>query len=189
MEPLIIDVTDDSSVDAAAAKIGEHHGRLDALVNNAGIFGSDQSTRESLRDTLNTNVVASLSVTEACLPLLRKSKEPRLLFIASKIASFAHASDPRMSHHGTYGCELRISLAARNMAMTLYANHEKMKGIKVFGADPGFLATNLTGEPDAMRAIGAIEPEEGGKAVAAIIMGKRDREAGTVTGIDGRVPW
>lgn len=75
-----IDVTDDKSVDAAAAQIASQYGKLDILVNNAGIVSlASPPSREALRQILDVNVVGALSTTEALLDLLRKSSEKRLV--------------------------------------------------------------------------------------------------------------
>jgi NAD(P)-dependent dehydrogenase (short-subunit alcohol dehydrogenase family) len=184
-----IEVTDIQSVDAAAAKVDTDHGRVDILVNNAGVYGGDQIARDTLLNTLNVNVVGAVSVTEAFLPLLRKSSAPRLIFVTSSLASLSYTSDKTSRHYGPYATELRASKAALNMVMVEYANHPKMQGIKVLGADPGFLATNITGDPDSLRKMGATEPDVGGDVVAAIVKGEKDADVGKVAGRDGSVPW
>jgi NAD(P)-dependent dehydrogenase (short-subunit alcohol dehydrogenase family) len=134
-------------------------------------------------------VVGAVSVTEAFLPILFKSSAPRLIFVTSSLGSLAYTSDKNSRHYGPYANELRVSKAALNMAMVGYANHPKLGKIKVLGADPGFLATNLTGNPDALRKMGATEPEVGGQAVASVVKGEKDADMGKVTGLYGVTPW
>ena len=110
-----IDVTDDSSVDAAASLVGSLYGRLDVLVNNAGIVSKNPVVREAARECLAVNVVGSVSVTEAFLSLLRKSLAPRLIFLSSSMGSIAQAADPTSPYFRPQGNEYRASKAALSM--------------------------------------------------------------------------
>ncbi|KAF5657978.1 short-chain alcohol dehydrogenases/reductase [Fusarium heterosporum] len=187
-----IDVTDDGSVDRAAQALASEWGRLDALVNNAGIVSMESPPkREVFRKILETNLVGALSVTEAFLPLLRKAehKPPRLIFVTSSTGSLSHASNPESPFHNPGAAEYRSSKAGLNMLMALYYARLKSEGILVFGADPGLCATNLTSDPDSLRQRGAAEPTEGGKRVARVIRGERDSDVGKALGIDGVTPW
>ena len=85
---LKIDVADNSSVAAAASEFSKISDRLDVLVNNAGIIvdGDDailKITDEVLRKTLETNTLGALRVTRAFVPLLAKSKGPRVINVSS----------------------------------------------------------------------------------------------------------
>ena len=184
-----IEVTNDESVDAAAAKVDAEYGRLDVLVNNAGVYGHDPSSRDTLRNTLEVNLIGAVSVTEAFLPTLFKSSAPRLIFVTSSLGSLAYTSDKTSRHYGPYANELRVSKAALNMVMVGYANHPKLAKIKVLGADPGFLATNLMGDADALRKMGATEPDIGGQAVASIVKGEKDADIGKGAGLYGITPF
>jgi NAD(P)-dependent dehydrogenase (short-subunit alcohol dehydrogenase family) len=87
-EPLELDITDEASVQAAAAEIVRRHGRLDVLVNNSAIlldhYESVTSLKpEVLRNTLDTNVIGTFRVTKAMLPLLEKSAAPRIINVSS----------------------------------------------------------------------------------------------------------
>ncbi|KAI1774058.1 NAD(P)-binding protein [Hypoxylon cercidicola] len=187
-----IDVTNDQSVDAAASRIASEYGRLDVLVNNAGIVSvASPPTREALRRILETNVVGSLSVTEAFLGLLRKSahKPPRLVFVSSSTGSITHAADPNSPYYSPGATEYRTSKAALNMLMVMYYARLKPEGFFVFGADPGLRATNFTGDAVSLRERGAAEPWQGGERVASVIKGEKDDNVGKVLGEYGVSPF
>ena len=187
-----IDVTNDQSVDAAAAHVASEYGRLDVLVNNAGIISiANPPTREAFRRVLGTNVVGSLSVTEAFLDLLRKTehKPPRLVFVTSSMGSITHAADPSSPYYNPLGTEYRTSKAAVNMMMVMYFTRLQPEGFLVFGADPGLCATNFTGDPDSLRKRNAAEPWQGGERVASVIKGEKDADVGKVLGAYGVSPF
>jgi NAD(P)-dependent dehydrogenase (short-subunit alcohol dehydrogenase family) len=104
------------------------------------------------------------------------------------MGSLAHSSDLKSRHYGSYANEYRASKAAVKMLMVQYAGILGREGVRVLGADPGFCATNFTGNPDALRQMGAMEPEAGGQMVASIVRGEGDADAGKVCGLEGSVP-
>jgi NAD(P)-dependent dehydrogenase (short-subunit alcohol dehydrogenase family) len=88
----MMDITDDSSVQAAAAEIGKRFGRLDVLANNSAIVLDHYQSLlelkpEVLLETLNTNVVGALRVSQAFLPLLARSEAPRIINVSSGAGS------------------------------------------------------------------------------------------------------
>lgn len=185
-----IDVTNDESVDAAAAVIDDDYGRLDILVNNAGIGVQAGPVRESIRAVFDVNVFGVVSVTEAFIPLLKNSKCPRLVFVSSTTGSIAMASDPKSPLHGGGALEYRSSKATLNMLMVLYANRLSPLGFKVHGANPGLVATNFHGA-ERERKPGAT-PEVGGERIAGVVRGERDADVGKVigpVGENGILPW
>lgn len=172
-------------MDAAAREIKDSFGRLDVLVNNAGIGArNNPSVRDAMREVLAVNVVGVVSVTEAFLPLLRKSSAPRLIFVSSTTGSITIAADPNGPLHGGGAMDYRSSKAALNMLMVLYWNRLEAEGFKVFGANPGLIATNFHGgeRPGS-------EPEVGGERIAAVIRGDRDADVGKVCNANGVLPW
>jgi NAD(P)-dependent dehydrogenase (short-subunit alcohol dehydrogenase family) len=184
-----IETTDDSSVDAAASHIASTYGRLDVLVNNAGIFSKNPVIREAARETLAVNVVGSVSVTEAFLPLLRKSSAPRLVFVSSSVGSISQAADPKSPYYRPGGGnEYRASKAALNMYVVQYHNKLSLEGIKVFGADPGLVVTNLMNMEN-QRARGGVKGYVGGERIATVVKGERDADVGRVCGVYGVSPW
>lgn len=187
-----IDVTDDSSVDASARKLASEWGRLDILINNAGILSMvSPPTRQVFRKILETNLVGALSVTEAFLPLLRKAehKPPRLVFVTSSTGSITHAADPDSPYYGPHATEYRTSKAGLNMLMTMYYARLKPEGFLVFGTDPGLCATNFTHDAESLRKRGAAEPADGGERVACVVKGEKDVDVGKVLGVYGVSPW
>src|SRR5918999_6017930 len=89
-----LDVTDDATIAVAAQRIGEEVGRLDLLVNNAGInldpAPPSQTSVESLRRVYETNVFGVVAVTNAMLPLLRRSGAGRVVNLSSELGSLHH---------------------------------------------------------------------------------------------------
>ena len=96
---VVLDVTDQSTIDAAAVQIEREFGCLDILVNNAGVFlekqPASQCQLEKLRRTFETNFFGAFAVTKALLPLLRKAEAGRIVNLASDLASLGNTSDPR----------------------------------------------------------------------------------------------
>ncbi len=87
-EALQLDITNESSLHAAAEVIGRRHGRLDVLANNSAVLLDHYETLSelkpaTLRETLETNVIGTFHVTLAMLPLLEKSSAPRIINVSS----------------------------------------------------------------------------------------------------------
>lgn len=85
---VVLDITDQASVDAAVKEIAQQFGRLDVLVNNSAILLDHYQSLldvkpEVLLETLNTNVVGTLRVSQAFAPLLSKSEAPRIVNVSS----------------------------------------------------------------------------------------------------------
>lgn len=208
-EAIQLDVTDPSSIAAAARKVQADHGRLDVLVNNAGMLSQDAGgVVPALRADLEVNVLGAAAVTEAFLPLLlARPTDPRLVFVSSSMGSLTGAADPSSRYYrsvlGTSPLEYRVSKAALNMLMLEYwkrygAEPRVDAGvvglgtkIRVWSADPGANATDFMGEGKAelARARGIQGPEEGAKVIAGCVVGERDGEEGRVVGAYGLGPW
>lgn len=102
-----LDVTDPVCVHDVAKLVGERYGHLDVLINNAGITGSGQVSPDDaqnqipsavdvdmVREVFETNVFGVITMTNAMLPLLRRSPAPRIVNVASHAASLTLNSDP-----------------------------------------------------------------------------------------------
>ncbi|KAH8673443.1 hypothetical protein BX600DRAFT_486580 [Xylariales sp. PMI_506] len=208
VEPLQLDVTDAASIRRAAEHITATHGRIDVLVNSAGVFRKAEAWEERqdiFREILHTNTVAPLVVTEALLPLLRvpfpsgesdasalspPPPQKRIVFVSSSVGSLGRAADPESPYHVASATEYRASKSALNMVMVQFHSRLKGEGILVFSADPGLVTTGFSGNAEALRKRGGVEPEVGGERIASIVRGERDGDVGKLCAPDGVVcPW
>ncbi|TYB68736.1 SDR family oxidoreductase [Nonomuraea sp. PA05] len=184
-----IDVTDEQSVAAAAKWIDGEYGRLDILVNNAGITGDpagflpSAATAAHLREVYETNVFGVVTVTNAMLPLLRRSPAGRIVNMSSELGSLAMAADP-----GSPFAEVNIvgynsSKSALNMVTVGYAKELKDTPIKVNAANPGYCATDLNQHQ------GFRTAEQG--AAIAVRLATLDENGPTAAFLEdaGDVPW
>jgi len=144
-----LDVTDEAGISAAVTQIESGYGRLDVLVNNAGISQdggpSSALTLElgSLRRTYETNVFGVFSVTKAFVPLLQHSEAGRIVNLSSGLGSLTQNSDPNWEFAHVKPLAYNSSKAALNMLTVIFAAELKDMGVKVNAADPGYTATDL----------------------------------------------
>jgi NAD(P)-dependent dehydrogenase (short-subunit alcohol dehydrogenase family) len=144
---LEIDITDATSVKAAAARVEEEYGRLDVLVNNAGIWSaSGLSGTEGFSQVLEVNVVSVVRVTDAFLPLLRRSEAARVVNVSSELGSITSMTDPEIPFADQeMDSAYPASKAALNMVTALYAKALSGTPAKVNAANPGYCATDMNG--------------------------------------------
>jgi NAD(P)-dependent dehydrogenase (short-subunit alcohol dehydrogenase family) len=146
---LPLDVTDDASVASAAEVIEERAGRLDVLVNNAGVTGSapQEPTRVDLaavRAAVETNVIGVLRVTNAMLPLLRRSASPRIVNMSSSVGSLTRQTGDT-GGTGPISAAYAPSKTFLNAVTIQYAKELHDTDILVNAACPGYCATDLNG--------------------------------------------
>ena len=155
---LPLEVTDQASIIAAAEHIRKEFGRLDVLVNNAGISHTGKpgkplaeivkSSRPSVaslgevRAIFETNVFGVIAVTQAMLPLLREAPTARIVNISSSTGSLALNCDPANPRRRMFGA-YSWSKTALNAVTIAFASELESAGIKVNAACPGFTATDL----------------------------------------------
>ena len=183
-----LDVTDDASVAAAAALIEERDGRLDVLVNNAGVTGDPGRQLPTMvdlaavRTAVETNVIGVIRVTNAMLPLLRRSASPRIVNMSSSVGSLTLQSAPG-SQTGPISAAYAPSKTFLNGVTVQYARELRDTNILINAANPGYCATDLNGFR------GTRTPEQG----AAIAIRLATLPDGGPTGgffeDDGVVPW
>jgi NAD(P)-dependent dehydrogenase (short-subunit alcohol dehydrogenase family) len=147
---LSLDVTNGASVKAAADRLGQDVGALDALVNNAGIsIGSpsrlSEENVENIRAMFEVNTLGPVLVTQAFLPLLRRSKSARIVMMSSGLGSLSGATDMAGLFWNVGFAGYCASKSALNMLTIKLAKELLAEGIKVNAADPGFTATDLNG--------------------------------------------
>ena len=182
-----LDVTDAASIEAAAHQIESEYGRLDVLVNNAGIAidGGPASALDvdTLRRTYETNVFGVFAMTKAFLPLLKKSEAGRIVNHSSGLGSLTQNSDPNWGFAGVKPLAYNSSKAALNMMTVVFAAELKDTPIKVNAADPGYTATDLN-QHSGPRTI-----EQGATAAVRLATLPADGPTGGYFDEDGVVPW
>ena len=193
-----LDVTDHTSVAAAAERIRTEVGRLDVLVNNAGVshanipgrsfdevVASGRLSRASLDEVhavFETNVFGIIAVTQAMLPLLRESPGACIVNVASSGGSLTLNSDRTNPHRAMFGTYSASKAAANAVTVALAADLEA-DGIKVNAACPGFTATDLNN----FRGTRTVE-QAAHEPVRLALLGA-DGPTGTFSNEDGPLPW
>ncbi|MEU5993099.1 SDR family NAD(P)-dependent oxidoreductase [Spirillospora sp. NPDC047418] len=177
-----LDVTDDTSVNNALATIGAAEGRLDVLVNNAGILAAGDLDGPSALQAFDTNAVGIVRVTEAALPLLRKSSNPTVVTVSSSAGSFWAVTNPDRPEFHIPVALYSASKAAATMLTVQYAKSHP--GIKFNALEPGPTATDMT----AAFGIGR-PPEESAKTVVNLATLDADGPTGTFQDENGVLPW
>ncbi|HEY1531229.1 MAG TPA: SDR family NAD(P)-dependent oxidoreductase [Galbitalea sp.] len=182
---LQLDVTSDDSVNAAAADILRRDGRLDVLINNAGIPGGSTKpkdvTAEDLERVYATNVFGLVRVTHAMLPLLLESEEPVIVNVASGLGSIGVVTDKSRLESNFPTLAYGSSKSAVTMLTVQYA--KAFPEIRVNVVDPGYTATDLNGNR------GLQTVTEGTDAIVAMATIGSDGPTGTFQDRDGVVPW
>ena len=145
---VVLDVTDEVSIRNAVARIEDQAGRLDVLVNNAGIaLGNVSRVSEEPVDEMRTifevNTFGPFRITQAFLPLLKKSSAPRIVMMSSGLGSIAKTADMKSLVYGVGAAGYCASKCALNMLTVKFAKELLPDGFKVNAADPGYTATDL----------------------------------------------
>ncbi|GAA0557962.1 SDR family oxidoreductase [Paractinoplanes ferrugineus] len=144
-----LDVTDDAQVAAAAALIGERGGRLDVLVNNAAVTGGTPQeptlvSADIMRTVVETNVIGVIRVTNAMLPLLRRSAAPRIVNMSSTVGSLTRQA-ANGGDTGPVSAAYAPSKSFLNAVTIQYAKELAGTNILINAGCPGFTATDLNG--------------------------------------------
>jgi NAD(P)-dependent dehydrogenase (short-subunit alcohol dehydrogenase family) len=179
-----LDVTSDESVAAAATTIEQTAGRLDVLVNNAGISGrTDRGAQDPttldldvLRTVLDTNVFGVVRVTNAMLPLLRRADSPRIVNLSSNMGSLTLQTGPVLAAYAP-------SKSMLNSLTTQYARRLADTNVIVNAACPGYVATDFTGFNAPRTA------EQGAAIVIRLATLPDDGPRGGFFDDEGVVPW
>ncbi len=185
---LEIDTTKQQTVTAAAQEIADTYGRLDILMNNAGINVEGDgppsvANLEVVRMLLDTNFVGTLRVTQAMLPLLKRSPSGRIVNVSSELGSLSMNSDPEWLHYDVKLIGYNASKAAINMLTVQLAWELRGTNVKVNCANPGFTKTDLNGNR------GTQPVEVGAIAATRLALLEDDGPTGIAVSKDGRDPW
>ncbi|HKV91319.1 MAG TPA: SDR family oxidoreductase [Candidatus Angelobacter sp.] len=177
-----LDVTRQDTIDAAVQEIERKFGRLDVLVNNAGVLLDRVSPAQIelavLRSTYETNVFGAFAVTKAMLPLLKKSDAPRVVNISSGAGSLAKVPNLKFRM-----LAYNSSKAALNSITALLAQEFKDTKIKINAADPGSVATDINNYR------GTKTVEQGAKPAVHLATLPDDGPTGGFFDETGTVPW
>ncbi|WP_018500991.1 SDR family NAD(P)-dependent oxidoreductase [Parafrankia discariae] len=176
-----LDVTDDASVSSALTAIGAAEGRLDVLVHNAGVLETGLDGPAALR-SFDTNAVGIVRVTEAALPLLRKSSNPTVVTISSSAGSFWAVNNPERPE---FALPLALYSASKSAATMLTVQYAKSQpGVKFNALEPGTTATDMTA------AFGIGRPvEESARVVVRLATLDPTGPTGTFQDEAGELPW
>jgi NAD(P)-dependent dehydrogenase (short-subunit alcohol dehydrogenase family) len=185
---VLLDVTDQSSVDSAAKLVERDFGRLDVLVNNAGINPErgarpSELSAEVMRQVYDTNVFGVVRVTNAFVPLLRRAEAPRIVNVSSELGSLTYAADPDSPWAGVRLLAYNSSKTALNAVTVLYANDLREAGIKVNAINPGYCATDLNGHQ------GHLDPSEGARVAVRLARIPGDGPSGEFHSAGAILPW
>ncbi len=193
-----LDVTQRASIDAAVARIEKEQGRLDLLVNNAGISHAGKpgrtleeimedgravhATLDEVRAVWETNVFGVIAVTQAMLPLLRKSSAARIVNVSSGLGSLTWIADPACWAREHFGVVYAASKTALNAVTMAFAIELEKENIKVNAVSPGFTATALNNFQ------GTDSLEVGSREPIRVAL-ETNGPTATFTGPDGPLPW
>jgi NAD(P)-dependent dehydrogenase (short-subunit alcohol dehydrogenase family) len=200
VHPIQLDVTDEASIRAAAEQVSEKFGRLDILVNNAAISRANGQLSETMQDYIErsratviaidevrtiweTNVFGVLAVTQAFVPLLRKSDSARIVNVSSGLGSLTVNAAPH-PHRATFNPGYGASKTALNAITLAFAIDLEAENIKVSAVTPGYTSTALNNYE------GHETVEQGAAEAVRVALLGSDGPTGTFTGsVNETVPW
>ncbi len=182
---LPLDVTDDAAVAAAVIALTERAGRLDVLINNAGIAGlgltTEGTSADDMRRIFETNVFGIVRVTRGFLPLLRASAAGVIVNVGSGLGSFGMVTDPARIESRFPTLAYGSSKAAVSMLTLQYA--KALPDLRINAVDPGPTSTDLNNH------LGRQTVEEGTDAIVRLATIGPDGPTGTFSDRAGIVPW
>jgi NAD(P)-dependent dehydrogenase (short-subunit alcohol dehydrogenase family) len=193
-----LDVTQQGSIEAAIATITAEYGRLDLLVNNAGISHAGPAPKnpedlmatgravnvslDEVRTVWETNVFGVIAMTQAALPLLRRSLAARIVNVSSGLGSLTWITDPECWAREHFGIVYAASKTALNAVTVAFAIELEKEGIKVNATSPGYTATALNNFQ------GTDSLEVGSREPVRVAL-ETDGPTAGFTGPDGKMPW
>jgi NAD(P)-dependent dehydrogenase (short-subunit alcohol dehydrogenase family) len=194
VEYIKLDVNDTTTHESAAKFIDATYGKLDILINNAGIFlgeefdangapvPASQTSSETFRKTFDTNFFNTVELTQKFVPLVKKSEAGRIVFLSSGLGSLGLHSDPASEIYNFKVPAYNISKTALNGYAVHLAHELKDTNVKVNAAHPGSVVTD-------MNANGQIQVEEGAKTSVDLATLPSDGYTGHFIHLGQELPW
>ena len=192
VEFIKLDLDDPKTHESAAKLVEATYGRLDILINNAGIFLNEfdkgrpvpasRTSTDVLRRTFDTNFFHTVELTQRFLPLIKKSDAGRIVFLSSGLGSLELHSDPDSEIYNFKVPAYNISKTALNGYAVHLAHELRDTPIKVNAAHPGSVITD-------MNANGQVPVEEGAKTSVALATLPADGYTGKFTHLGDELPW
>jgi NAD(P)-dependent dehydrogenase (short-subunit alcohol dehydrogenase family) len=190
-EAIALDINDSNQIQSAVQEIKDRFGKLDVLINNAGVMldgewaisNASAVSVDIIRKTFDTNFFALVEVTQALLPLILKSQSGRIVNMASIEGSLTLHADPSSFIYDSKPFAYDASKAAVN-SFTVHLAHElRNTPVKVNSAHPGWVKTELGGD-EAMMDI-----NEGSKTGVQLATLPDDGASGGFFHLGQPVPW
>lgn len=189
--PVVLDVTDDAQIETVRQRIERDFGRLDILINNAGIItgetffenSSAKISRQALRDTFEVNVLSPVALSQALLPLLKAAPAARIVNVSSVLGSLATHADFSSVYADLKPLAYNASKAALNMATVNLAALLRDTPIKVNAAHPGWVKTDMGSEAAPMEVI------DGARTSVELALLGADGPTGSFIHLGETIPW
>lgn len=182
-----LDVTDDISIQQAYLQIQDREGRLDILINNAGISGGFKKpadlTVNDVQQVYNTNVFGIVRMMHTFIPLLEKSEQPVVVNVSSGLGSFGMVTNPNTQESKVNSLAYCSSKSAVTMITLQYA--KGLPHIQINAADPGSTNTDLVGD----FSNNAKPASEGIIPIVKLATIDKDGPTGTFIDSNGSMPW
>jgi NAD(P)-dependent dehydrogenase (short-subunit alcohol dehydrogenase family) len=190
-EAIKFDVLNSADYKDAYKYLDQHYGKLDILINNAGVtkenfLGGNQTSSTSpevLHDTFDTNFFGVIEITQTLLPLIKKAPAGRIVNLSSILGSLALHADPKSPIYDAKAFAYDASKAALN-SFTVHLAHElKNTKIKVNSAHPGWVQTDMGGDAAPM------ELSDGAKTSVKLATLPDDGPTGAYIHLEQTLPW
>jgi NAD(P)-dependent dehydrogenase (short-subunit alcohol dehydrogenase family) len=182
-----LEVTDEASILSAAKWVESKFGKLDVLVNNAGIITDQVKPSEAdlalVKKAYETNVFAPIRMIQVFLPLLKKSEGGRIVNVSSGLGSLTLASDPQGPFDAINVLGYCTSKTALNSVTVQFAKELRSTPIKINSICPGYCATDLNGHS------GPRSAEQGAVAAVRLATVAADGPSGKYFNEDGPIEW
>jgi NAD(P)-dependent dehydrogenase (short-subunit alcohol dehydrogenase family) len=146
----LLDVADATSIMAAIGRVNDTFGRLDVLVNNAGIMIDSASTILELplgllQNTLATNAFGPLLLSQGCVPIMNRHKYGRIVNLSSTLGALTDIVNPESNYSALQSPAYRLSKIMLNGITALLAKELRGENILVNAVCPGWVRTDLGG--------------------------------------------